>query len=82
MNHTITINFAQDLFALRICSFIDGVPRDTTVLIQASLAAREIGRTTFFASSHSCTKNKSIESLFFICTPFSLNKEMIYSIFV
>jgi hypothetical protein len=68
-----TTYFAHDLFALSICSFIDGVQRDTTVFIQASLALIDNGRTIDFASSQSCTKNKSISSLFFNFIFFSLN---------
>jgi hypothetical protein len=45
--------FAQDLFAFNICSFIDGVPRETTVLIPDSLACKEIGKIIFLASSQS-----------------------------
>jgi len=61
---TITTYFDHDLFALSICSFIEGVQRETTVLIHASLAAIDKGKITVLASSHNCTKNKSILSLF------------------
>jgi hypothetical protein len=52
MIQTITTYFAHDLLAFNICSFIEGVQREITVLRPASLACKDKGKTIVFASSH------------------------------
>jgi hypothetical protein len=80
MIQTITTYLAHDLLALSICSFIDGVQSETAVLIQAFLAAKLRGNTTFLASSHNCTKNKSNSSLSLIFIFFSFKRSIILKI--
>ena len=79
---TITTNSAPLLWALSICSFIDGVHRDVIVLIQAFLASAAIGNTCFFASSPSWTKNRSSWSLFLIDIPLFFRRLISLSTFV